>query len=288
VGGAVAAIVVIALIVIFVFMGKKGPAPTPPPEPANEITNAPAPVPAPVEPTPPPPTPGAPPATEAEIAAARKTATDAARAFDKSIADLEALEAGKYAAQALDSLKQSQRNIQNALRRAKTPAEYNAAAQAATQASGQVDPIKRQIEQAKAAAAAPAPTPTPTPPPEPANELLPPPIQPPPAAEPAKVKAGDMVPLWQVDVKPKEIKKVQVQYTPMARANKVAGTVYVEVTIDETGRVTDARVVRGLNPDYGLNDACVKAAQQTTYTPAIKDGVPVKTLMTYPVIFKIG
>ncbi|MEW6756956.1 MAG: energy transducer TonB, partial [Acidobacteriota bacterium] len=107
------------------------------------------------------------------------------------------------------------------------------------------------------------------------------------AAQAGKVKAGDFVDLWAVDVKPRETKKVPVAYTPMARQNKAQGTVYVEVSISEAGDVTTAKVVRGLSPDYGLNDACVQAALQSKYSPAIKDGVPVKTTLTYPVVFKI-
>jgi protein TonB len=88
-------------------------------------------------------------------------------------------------------------------------------------------------------------------------------------------------------VKPKEIEKAKLDYPPMARANKVQGTITVEAYIDETGRVTSAKVVRGISNDYGLGDAAVKAALQTKYSPAIKDGVPVKTIYTYPMVFRI-
>lgn len=102
-----------------------------------------------------------------------------------------------------------------------------------------------------------------------------------------KVKAGAFVHIWEVDIKPKVIKRVSVRYTSLARQHRVEGTVYVTVDIDEQGRVTDAKVIRGPQPDYGLDEACIEAAMKTRYSPAIKDGVPVKTQLTYPVEFQI-
>ena len=110
--------------------------------------------------------------------------------------------------------------------------------------------------------------------------------QPTPAETPAKVKAGDFVPLWAVDLKPKQQGEIKITVTPAARQNRASGTIYVEVTIDETGRVSEAKIVRGLNPDYGMNDACQEAAAKLKYTPAVKDGVPVKTKLTFPILIK--
>ena len=109
----------------------------------------------------------------------------------------------------------------------------------------------------------------------------------PPPPEPAHtVKAGDFVPLWSVDVKPKAQSEIRINVTPGARQNHASGTIYVEITIDETGKVSEAKIVKGLNPDYGMNDECQSAAAKVKYTPAVKDGVPVKTKMTFPIVIK--
>ena len=289
VAAGVAALLVIVAILYFAFGGKKAPATEPAkPAPATGASTqpAPAPVPPPVIETPKPaePAPNAPPATEAELAAAKKAAGDALTAFGKSVSDVEQAGAGQYASESLASLKKSHQNIAALYRKAKTKEEYQAVTQALGQGATLVTQVRTQVDQAKSAEQA-------------SNQKK--------AADDAaakkaaddaakkaeaasgKAKAGDLVELWSVDVKPKEISKPKLEYPPMARANKVQGQVYIEAQIDETGRVTSAKIVRGINPDYGLNDAALKAALQAKYSPAIKDGVPVKTVYTYPMSFKI-
>ncbi|MGA9751692.1 MAG: TonB family protein [Acidobacteriota bacterium] len=106
-------------------------------------------------------------------------------------------------------------------------------------------------------------------------------------APPAKqTKAGDFVELWAVDARPKQIGELSIRATPLAIQNGLRGTIYVQVTIDETGRVTDAKIVRGLTPDFGMDEVCRQAALRVRYSPALKDGVPVKTNLTYPIVIR--
>ncbi len=106
------------------------------------------------------------------------------------------------------------------------------------------------------------------------------------AAKKPAVKAGDEVPLWAVDARPKPLNKFHMTVTELARRNQLKGTIYVEVSIDETGQVTKAKIVKGISPDYGMNDAVRRAALKMRYTPALKNGVPVKTTLTFPVVIK--
>ena len=108
------------------------------------------------------------------------------------------------------------------------------------------------------------------------------------APAPAATKAGDFVELWAVDVKPKQLGDIRIDATPMARQNRLSGTIWVEVQIDESGTVTSASVVKGPRLDYGMNAACVDAAKRLRYSPAMKDGVPVKTKLTFPIVIKGG
>ncbi len=148
---------------------------------------------------------------------------------------------------------------------------------------------------APSSAAAPAPEPAPAAPPavspaveSPATEAASPKVpEPPPAAPaPAKVRAGDFVELWAVDIKPKQTNSLQLDVTSPARQNRLKGTFFVEVEVNERGDVTDARVVRGPSPDFGMNDACRRAALKLKFSPALKDGVPVRTKVTFPVVMK--
>ncbi len=142
---------------------------------------------------------------------------------------------------------------------------------------------------------APVPVPSPAPAPLAANQptspaattALPPPAPTPQSAPvPEKTKAGDFVELWGVDAKPKQLNQLRVDMPTVARQNRVSGTIYVEVLIDEAGQVTSAKVVKGLASDFGMNQACEEAASKLKYSPAFKDGVPVKTKMTFPILVK--
>lgn len=136
------------------------------------------------------------------------------------------------------------------------------------------------------APAAPSTTPPAASPPSP--ETAPPkvPEAPPAAPAPAKVQAGDFVELWAVDIKPKQTNSLQLDVTSPARQNRLKGTFFVEVDVNERGEVTDARVVRGPSPDFGMNDACRRAALKLKFSPALKDGVPVRTKVTFPIVMK--
>ena len=69
-------------------------------------------------------------------------------------------------------------------------------------------------------------------------------------------------------------------YPEEARKTHAAGTVQVQVLVDETGKVISATAVFG--PEE-LRDAAVKAAQRAKFKPMIVDGVPVKVkgILTY-------
>lgn len=158
-------------------------------------------------------------------------------------------------------------------------------------ASAPPTPAASQPQPSTAAPSGSPPPPQPggsPPPPQPSGGTAPPPAAPVESApaEPPKVKPGDFVELWAVDLKPQRQGDLKVSVTPAARSNRLSGTIYVEVTIDETGKVVDSMVVRGLNPDYGMNDVCREAASRLKYTPAVKEGVPVRTKMTFPIMIK--
>ena len=85
--------------------------------------------------------------------------------------------------------------------------------------------------------------------------------------------------------KPEPIHKVQPRYTETARRAGVQGAVILEAVIDEQGRVTDVRVLRGL--PMGLDREAVNAVQQWKFTPAMMASKPVKVYFTLTVNFTI-
>jgi protein TonB len=69
-------------------------------------------------------------------------------------------------------------------------------------------------------------------------------------------------------------------YPPIAKAARAAGTVTVQVTIDESGKVISARAVGG-HPL--LQQAAVQAAYGARFSPTQLSGQPVKVtgVITY-------
>jgi protein TonB len=79
--------------------------------------------------------------------------------------------------------------------------------------------------------------------------------------------------------------KVQPRYTETARRANIQGVVVVEAIVDEQGRVTDARVLRGL--PMGLDRAAIEAIQQWKFRPAMMQGRPVKVYFTLTATFTL-
>ncbi|HEY2512592.1 MAG TPA: TonB-dependent receptor [Polyangiaceae bacterium] len=63
-------------------------------------------------------------------------------------------------------------------------------------------------------------------------------------------------------------------YPPEALKDRVEGSVGLEISVDETGRVTDARVTSPAG--HGFDEAALAAVKQWTFQPARKDGQPVR------------
>ena len=83
---------------------------------------------------------------------------------------------------------------------------------------------------------------------------------------------------------PKRVKHVDPVYPELAKRARVQGFVILECRIDASGRVTDARVLRGIPL---LNEAAIAAVKQWVYMPTLLDGQPFPVLMTITVAFAL-
>jgi protein TonB len=79
------------------------------------------------------------------------------------------------------------------------------------------------------------------------------------------------------------IKRVQPKYPPAALAAHVQGAVQIEATINQEGKVTNLKVLRG---DSVLAHAAVEAVRQWRYKPYYLDGQPVEIETQITVNFK--
>ena len=75
------------------------------------------------------------------------------------------------------------------------------------------------------------------------------------------------------------------EFSEEARKAKVSGNVIVYLQVDEQGRATHVRVVRGLG--MGLDEKALAAVQQYRFKPAEEHGHPVRVEMNVDVNFQI-
>jgi len=81
---------------------------------------------------------------------------------------------------------------------------------------------------------------------------------------------------------PVKIKDVAPVYPAIAQSARVSGDVVIEATIDEEGKVADAKVVKSVPL---LDQAALDAVQQWQYRPSLRNGVPTAVVMTVTVKF---
>jgi TonB family protein len=115
-----------------------------------------------------------------------------------------------------------------------------------------------------------------------------------PAPEPAapieapRVREGDLVPTGTEGlVVARMLRRGVVPYPPLAKMQRVEGTVLVSALVSENGQVLETRLVRGINRPVGLNEAADQIVRRSTFSPPTKDGVRVKAWTTVPVDFKL-
>jgi protein TonB len=88
------------------------------------------------------------------------------------------------------------------------------------------------------------------------------------------------------DTPPTPIKTVAPEYPDLARQAGAEGTVMIEVTINEAGRVIAARVIKS-NTISSLEEAAKKAAMGWLFSPAKQRDVPVKAKIAIPFEFHL-
>jgi periplasmic protein TonB len=102
---------------------------------------------------------------------------------------------------------------------------------------------------------------------------------PPPPPEQKPVRPGGLIKA------PVKVRDVAPLYPDIARSARVEGIVIIEATIDTSGRVTDARLLRSVPL---LDEAALAAVRQWVYTPTRLNGEPVAVVMTVTVQFRLN
>jgi len=87
------------------------------------------------------------------------------------------------------------------------------------------------------------------------------------------------------DVRPTPVKTPPPEYPTVLKRDGISGLVALKVEIDENGAVTNCAVSKSSNS--GFDEAAVKAVKMWKFTPAKKDGAPVKVSLVIPIKFAI-
>jgi TonB family protein len=168
-------------------------------------------------------------------------------------------------------------------RAAATPAETPAPAPARP-----APVVAAPAPQQATATVAPEPRPVPAQPQPQPVAAEPEPQAPAPQPQVARAREGDLVPVGTEGLTPPRMtRRGTVTYPPLARTQRVQGTVITSVLVSERGDVLEVRVIRGVNMPVGLNEAAVQTMRRSTFTPAMKDGVRVRSWVTVPIEFKL-
>jgi periplasmic protein TonB len=85
--------------------------------------------------------------------------------------------------------------------------------------------------------------------------------------------------------KPRPLSVPQPGYTPDAISAAVEGKVRVQITVDETGKVVDVKLIQGLG--HGLDEAALQAARSASFAPALRCGRPTQATFTLGMRFKL-
>jgi periplasmic protein TonB len=86
---------------------------------------------------------------------------------------------------------------------------------------------------------------------------------------------------------PRVLAEVKPQYTSDAMRAKIQGTVWLECVVTAEGTVTNVRVIKSLDPTFGLDQEAIKAARQWRFAPGTMEGRPVPVRVTIELTFTL-
>jgi protein TonB len=86
---------------------------------------------------------------------------------------------------------------------------------------------------------------------------------------------------------PQLVKEVRPNYTAEAMRAKTQGVVLLECVVMPDGTVGEARILRSLDPAFGLDQEALKAVKQWRFVPGKRNEEPVLVVVTIEVAFTL-
>ncbi len=96
----------------------------------------------------------------------------------------------------------------------------------------------------------------------------------------------ETLPESRVSVPARLLVKGPVPYPALARAAEIEADVPVEIVVDTSGRVVEARALA--RSGYGLDEAAVTGVRGYRFSAALRDGRSVRVRMRWVVQFRLG
>lgn len=101
--------------------------------------------------------------------------------------------------------------------------------------------------------------------------------------KPYASKTGRYVPPYKVTSLPELLSEVKATYPEEARKLGMEGDVLLKLTIDHTGKVVSAKVVK--RAGYGFDEAALAAVKRFRFKPGLDGGEPITTEINYTYTF---
>ena len=86
---------------------------------------------------------------------------------------------------------------------------------------------------------------------------------------------------------PTVLAEVKPSYTAEAMRAKIQGIVMVEAVVGEDGNIGQVKVVRSLDPTFGLDQEAIKAVRKWRFRPGTRFGQPVAVLVEIELTFTL-
>jgi TonB family protein len=90
----------------------------------------------------------------------------------------------------------------------------------------------------------------------------------------------------EVDTPARILRPVPPQYPYDAKENYIEGRVIVQFVVDTEGKVQEPEILEA-NPGGYFEASSLDAIMQYEFAPAIKDGIPVNSLVTLPIVYRL-
>ncbi|MDD3802930.1 MAG: energy transducer TonB [bacterium] len=84
---------------------------------------------------------------------------------------------------------------------------------------------------------------------------------------------------------PTLVSPINVDYPEMARKMGIEGKVFLEVVIEKNGIVSSVKVLKSDN--VILNEAAIDAVKKAQFSPAMSRDIPVRCIVTLPIMFRL-